>query len=120
MFQRLATLDFITRQENLIITGPSGLCKSYISQALEHQACRMGYKVLYQNTGRRLKKLKLAKVDGTYLKGVKKINLVNLLIHCAILRVAPYHRNHWQGWTEITKRINYMCKSNWRIFLPIE
>lgn len=80
MFQRLATLDFIAKKENLIITGPSGLGKSYISQALGHQACMMEYKVLYQNTGRMLKKLKLAKVDGTYLKELKKINQVNLLI----------------------------------------
>lgn len=80
MFQRLATLDFITKNENLIITGPSGLGKSYISQALAHQACMLEYKVLYQNTGRMLKKLKLAKVDGTYLKELKKINQVNLLI----------------------------------------
>jgi len=80
MFQRLATLDFIAKKENLIITGPSGLGKSYISQALGHQACMMEYKVLYQNTGRLLKKLKLAKVDGTYLKELRKINQTHLLI----------------------------------------
>ena len=80
MFQRLATLDFIGKKENLIITGPSGLGKSYISQALGHQACMMDYRVLYQNTGRMLRKLKLAKVDGTYLKELKKINQTGLLI----------------------------------------
>lgn len=80
MFQRLATLDFIDKKENLIITGPSGVGKSYISQALGHQACMMGHKVLYQNTGRLLKKLKLAKVDGTYLKELHKVNQTQLLI----------------------------------------
>lgn len=80
MFQRLATLDFISRKENLILTGPSGLGKSYISQAIGYQACVKEYKVLYQNTGRMLKRLKLAKVDGTYLKELKKISQVNLLI----------------------------------------
>ena len=80
MFQRLATLDFIAKKENLIITGPSGLGKSFMSQALGHQACIMEFKVLYQNTGRMLKKLKLAKVDGTYLKELKKISQTNLLI----------------------------------------
>lgn len=80
MFQRLATLDFIAKKENMIITGPSGLGKSFISQALGHQACMMEYKVSYQNTSRLFKKLKLAKVDGTYLKELKKINQTHLLI----------------------------------------
>lgn len=80
MFQRLATLDFIAKKENIIITGPSGLGKSFIGQAFGYQACMMEYKVLYQNTGRMFKKLKLAKVDGTYLKELKKINQTNLLI----------------------------------------
>lgn len=80
MFGRLATLGFVEKKENLIITGPSGLGKSYISQALGHKACMMDYKVLYQNTARMLKKLKLAKVDGTYLKELRKINQTHLLI----------------------------------------
>jgi len=36
MFNRLATLDFIKRKENLIITGASGVGKSYLAQALGH------------------------------------------------------------------------------------
>lgn len=80
MFQRLATLEFIAKKENLIITGPSGLGKSFMSQALGHQACMMEYKVSYQHTGRLFKKLKLAKVDGTYLKELKKLNQTHLLI----------------------------------------
>ncbi|GEM_PF-3480828 len=80
MFQRLATFDFIAKKGKLIIIGSSGLGKSYISQALGHQACMMEYKVPYQNTGRMLKKLKLAKVDDPYLKELKKIIQVNLVI----------------------------------------
>ncbi|WP_271728582.1 ATP-binding protein, partial [Aquimarina algiphila] len=68
MFERLATLDFISRKENIIITGASGVGKSYLAQALGHQGCMMKYKTIYTNTARLLKKLKLSKVDGTYLK----------------------------------------------------
>jgi DNA replication protein DnaC len=68
MFQRLSSLDFITRRENLILTGPSGVGKSYLAQALGHQACMMEFKVVYAITSRLFKRFKLSKVDGTYMK----------------------------------------------------
>jgi len=80
MFNRLATLEFIKRKENLIITGASGVGKSYLSQALGHQACLNELKTLYVNAARLLARLKLSKVDGTYIKELKKIQKVNLLI----------------------------------------
>lgn len=80
MFNRLATLDFIIRKENIILTGPSGVGKSYIAQAFGHQACFMGYKVAYFNTARLFARLKLAKVDGTYIREINKTQKINLLI----------------------------------------
>lgn len=80
MFNRLGTLNFIIRKENLIITGASGTGKSYLAQSLGYQACLMEYKVLYVNTGRFLNELRLSKMDGTYLKELKKAAKVNLLI----------------------------------------
>jgi DNA replication protein DnaC len=80
MFTRLATLDFIRRKENILITGASGVGKSYLAQALGHQACFNGYKVLHANTARLFTRLKLAKTDGTYLKELQKLQKTNLLI----------------------------------------
>lgn len=80
MFERLTTLNFIKRKENIIITGASGVGKSYTAQALGQQACMMEHKTLYQNTARMFKKLKLCKIDGTYLKELQKILKVDLLI----------------------------------------
>ena len=80
MFTRLGTLDFITRKENIILTGASGVGKSYLAQALGHQGCMMEYKTIYSNTARLLKKLKLSKVDGTYLKELGKLLKADLLI----------------------------------------
>jgi len=80
MFARLGTLDFIIRKENIILTGASGVGKSYLAQALGHQGCMMEYKTIYSNTARLFKKLKLSKVDGTYLKELNKLLKADLLI----------------------------------------
>jgi len=79
-FARLSTLDFIQRKENIILTGAAGVGKSYLAQALGHQACMHGQKVLYSNTARFLAELKLSKLDGTYLKELKKMEKIHLLI----------------------------------------
>lgn len=80
MFTRLGTLDFITRKENIILTGASGVGKSYLAQALGHLGCMMEYKTIYTNTARLFKKLKLSKVDGTYLKELGKLIKADVLI----------------------------------------
>lgn len=80
MFTRLSGLDFIAKKENLILTGSSGVGKSYLAQAIGHQACIQERRVLYFTTSHLFNKLKLGKVDGTYLKELAKMNKADLLI----------------------------------------
>jgi DNA replication protein DnaC len=80
MFQRLSSLDFIARNENIIFTGPSGVGKSYLAQALGHQACMMEYKVFYTITSRLFKRFKLSRADGTYMKELNKLSKMDVLI----------------------------------------
>lgn len=70
----------LNRKENIIITGASGTGKSYLAQALGYQACLMDNRVLYTNTAKLTGRLKLSKVDGTYLKELSKIRKVDVLI----------------------------------------
>lgn len=76
---RLADCEFIKRKENIIITGSTGIGKSYLGSALGHQACSLGYKVLYQHSTKLFGRLKVAKADGSYLKELAKIEKQHLL-----------------------------------------
>ena len=80
MFNPLTCLDFVREKENLILTGPSGVGKSYLAQAIGTQACQMGIRTQYHITARLFNRLKLAKVDGTYSKELKRLQKIELLI----------------------------------------
>lgn len=77
---RLASCDFIRRKENIILTGSTGIGKSFIASALGYQACSTGFRVLYQHSTKLFARLKIAKADGTYLKELNRIERQQLLI----------------------------------------
>ena len=77
---RIAQGDYIHQGQDLLITGSTGVGKSYLATALGYQACIDGYRVKYYNTTRLLAKLKMAKSDGTYLKEIAKIERQQLII----------------------------------------
>lgn len=77
---RFASCDFIKQKENILITGSTGVGKSFIASALGYQACSLGYKVKYFNINKLFSKLKSAKADGSYLKEIDRIEKQDLLI----------------------------------------
>lgn len=80
ILMRLAEGDYLTKAENILITGSTGVGKSYVATALGYQACIDRNRVMYFNTNKLLTKLKMAKADGTYLKELAKIERQQLLI----------------------------------------
>ena len=77
---RLADCEFIKRSENIIITGSTGIGKSFIASAIGHQACSLGYRVLYQHSTKLFGRMKIAKTDGSYLKELAKIERQHILL----------------------------------------
>lgn len=77
---RLAGGDYLTRKENILITGPTGAGKSYIASALGHQACVTGYKVMYLNMAKLFAKLKMTQADGSYNREINKLRKQDLII----------------------------------------
>lgn len=80
LIQRLAQGHYMDKGENVLITGSTGVGKSYLVSALGHQACQQGYKVFYANLNRLFTQLKVAKADGSYLQKVARIEKQDLLI----------------------------------------
>jgi len=77
---RLAECDFIEKNENVLITGSTGVGKSYVATALAYQACINGYRVSYFNTSKLFTKLKMAKADGSYLRELAKIEKQDVIL----------------------------------------
>ena len=67
-------------KQNIIITGSTGVGKSYLASALGYQACINGYKIIYSNTSKLISKLKMAKADGSYIREMLRIEKQDLLI----------------------------------------
>ena len=76
----LATCQFIERQEWALFIGPVGVGKSHTVQALGHQACRLGHKVLYMKTSRLLSDLGGGHADGSWESRLHRYIKPDLLI----------------------------------------
>jgi DNA replication protein DnaC len=77
---RLYDCSFIDKGESLLITGSTGVGKSYIASALGYQACIKGYRVAYYNTPKLFARLRMAKGERSYLKEISRLERQHLLI----------------------------------------
>jgi DNA replication protein DnaC len=77
---RLAECRWIANHDNLIITGPTGVGKSYLACAFAQKACREGYTAVYQRITRLFEGLSLAKGDGRYIKLLSGFAKTDLLV----------------------------------------
>ena len=80
LFQQLATGRWIAEHRSLLLTGPCGVGKSWLSCALAQKACRDGYSVHYARVPRLFADLELAHGDGRFAKLFRTLTKVDLLI----------------------------------------
>lgn len=77
---RLADCHWILNAQNVIITGATGVGKTYLACALANRACRMGYSAFYIRIPRLFQELAIARADGSYPKIIKKLTKAKVLI----------------------------------------
>jgi DNA replication protein DnaC len=76
----LANPQWVAAHRNVLISGPTGIGKSFISCALGNTAARSGYTVLYMRAPRLFESLQQARGDGSHLKALARLSRVQLLI----------------------------------------
>lgn len=77
---RIKTLDFIKRNENLILYGRNGAGKSHMATAIGVEACMQSKKVRFYKTATLVNELTDAKADGSLTKFLKRFSKLDLLI----------------------------------------
>lgn len=77
---QLSTMQWCRERLNLIITGPTGIGKSWIGCALGNKACREGLSTRYFRLSRLFQALQLARADGNWNKLLRELARTDLLI----------------------------------------
>lgn len=76
----LASCRWVRAYQNVLLTGPTGLGKSYLACALGNKACREGFTVLYRRASRLYDELAQARADGTWRTVLQRMAKVQVLI----------------------------------------
>lgn len=77
---QLARSRFISDHLNVLITGPTGVGKTYLACAIAHSACRNGFSARYLRIPRLLTDLAIARGDGTWSKVLAQLAKTDLVI----------------------------------------
>lgn len=80
LIMKLAGCEWVSEHLNLLITGPTGVGKSFLASAVAQKACREGFRVLYQRLPRLLTELEISRGDGRYAKLMRALAKVDVLI----------------------------------------
>ena len=95
LFISLASCQWVRDRRNILITGPTGVGKTWIACALGQTACRGGYTTLYLRLPRLLQELPIAKGDGRYPKLMASLAKTDVLIldDWALAKLSDEHRH---------------------------
>jgi DNA replication protein DnaC len=80
VMRRLATGEWLTKHQNVIITGKTGCGKTFVACALGQKVCRDGYTAIYRRVPRLLDEITLSRGDGSYTRLLARLAKTDLLI----------------------------------------
>jgi DNA replication protein DnaC len=116
---QLASCDWIRYAHNVIITGPTGVGKSYLACALANRACRMGYSAFYIRIPKLFQDLAIGKADGSYTKIMNKLSKSKVLV-LDDLGLAPMSAQERRDLLEVIEDRHQLTSTIVAAQLPIE
>ncbi len=75
----LGSCGWIPERHNLIVTGPTGIGKSFLCCAFVERACRRGFTAAYTRMPRLLHDLAVGRGDGSYTRLLTRLGKLDLL-----------------------------------------
>ncbi len=100
VMQRLSTCNWVSGHENILITGPTQIGKTWLACALANKACREGYTAVFTRIPRLWHNLLIARADGSYVKELNKLAKTDVLI-LDDFGLAPLNENERHDLLEI-------------------
>jgi len=80
LIKRLATCEWTQKSQNILITGPTGIGKTFLACAFAHKACREGYSAMYRRIPRLLHELEMARADGSLMRLLTRFARAHVLV----------------------------------------
>lgn len=80
LIRSLSGCDWVRRHQNILVTGPCGVGKSFIAGALAHKAVREGFTSLYVRAPRLFRDLAVARADGSFGRLLDRIARIDVLL----------------------------------------
>lgn len=76
----LADMEWVARGATVLMSGPTGVGKSFLACAFAHEACLRGISTRYYRATKLFPMLRMARGDGSYLQEVQRLAKTSLVI----------------------------------------